>query len=378
MNIEQVTKVLPYILRAKIAPWFWGHHAKGKTKVLTKLFQDKGWLVFNFRLNTQADVGDILGLQDFAIDSVTGQKSYTSFFKPEWLHNCIEFCLANPDKGAVVFFDEVNRAARLDLLGPIFQMSLDGRLHTYEFPPNLHTIYASNPNTKDYSVLNLKDKALLSRFWHCYFNPSVDEWFKYAKEQDFSPSVISFLKDNPNFLEKQDLNNFSISDFTEEDRRKWEMIDLLIKDGLPDELALETIAGFVGIEISAAFLEHRRNAERPIALNDILNHYNQIRANVQRCVEDERTDILNKASKEIIEFFQGNPDFTPEQGSNAVRFIDDMPNDIMFGIMHAIYNKRKFHDYCENNFNQLKNIVARIKEIRRTVDPDTVKDLIND
>ena len=371
MNITTLNKVLPFLLKAKITPWIWGYHGKGKSETIETYYNSKGWLIFNFRLNTQADVGDFLGLQDFVTDE-KGKKVASSFFKPDWLKQCIDFCKANPDKRACIFIDEINRAARFDLIGPVFQMSLDRRLHTYEFPENLDVICASNPNTKDYSVLSLKDKALLSRFCHIFFSPDKKEFFAYGKAVKADNDVMSFLKEQPDFIEEKDLDKFSVSDYAKPDRRKWiRGVSELRKLGLPKDEYHEVFAGLVGIEATIAFERHLQKPDKPITVEDILNSYDTVQAKVvEHAGEETRTDILNNTCAKVIEFFGTNPDFNEDQGKNVIRFIEDLPNELMFNVMHGIYNKRKFHDFCEKHYEELlKPLETRLAAIREEVDP---------
>lgn len=377
MNITTLKKVLLPILECRITPWIWGYHGKGKSETIETLYKDNGWVLFNFRLNTQADVGDFLGLQDFVKDPVTGKSIATAFCMPDWLKKAIDFCTANPDKRACIFIDEINRAATTDLIGPVFQMSLDRRLHTYEFPKNLDVIVASNPNTKDYSVLNLDDKALLSRFWHVYFNPTKQEWFVYATDNKFENDITSFIEENPEFLEETDLESFSVSDFAKPDRRKWSLIDRLLKKGFltPDEQS-EVISGLVGVAPAIAFEKHQEKMDKPVTLEEILESYEKVRDRILKAANNTntRTDILHNATNKVMDFFKDDPAINEIHGTNVVRFIKDLPNDLMFQVMHSIYRKRKFHDFCETKYEKLNMIELekRLEVIRRTVLPETL------
>jgi hypothetical protein len=377
MNITTLKKVLLPILESKLTPWIWGYHGKGKSETVETIYKDLGWLIFNFRLNTQADVGDFLGLQDFVKDSKTGKSIATAFCMPEWLKNAIDFCLANPDKRACIFIDEINRAATTDLIGPVFQMSLDRRLHTFIFPDNLDVIVASNPNTSDYAVLNLDDKALLSRFWHVYFNPTKAEWFAYATAKEFDSSIPGFIEENPEFLEEQNLEGFSVSDFAKPDRRKWTLIDRLLKRNfLTVEEQGEVLSGLIGVAPAIAFEKYLEKMDKPVTLEEVLESYPSVRDRILKAANQSktRTDILHNVAEKVKDYFKDDPAITELHGSNVVSFIKDLPNDLMFGVMHAIYRKRKFHDFCENKYEKLNmvELEKRLEVIRRTVLPESL------
>lgn len=372
MNITTLKKVLPFLNEAKISSFIWGLHGKGKSETIESYYKSNGWLCFNFRLNCMADAGDFLGLQDFVTDA-KGNKIATKFCMPDWLKQCIDFCKANPNNRACIFIDEINRAARFDLIGPIFQMALDRKLHTFDFSDlNIDVICAANPDTGNYSVLSLEDKALLSRFCHIYFNPTKKEFFDYAKKIKADEAVLEFLQEQPDFLEEKDLETFSISSYAKPDRRKWIRGVCKLKElQLPKEDQEEVFAGLVGIEATIAFEKFLQKVDKPITLEEILDKYSKVRKKVIEYSNNEmRTDILNNTCAKVIEFFEKNSDFTEKQGNNVIKFLEDLPNELMYNVIHNIYNKRKFHEFCERNYtSSLKNLEERLKNIRQTVDP---------
>lgn len=370
MNITTFTKVLPYLVSAKISPWVWGLHAKGKTETIESYYKNNGWLVFNFRLNCMADTGDLLGLQDFELDA-KGSKIATKFCMPDWLKQCIEFCKKHPKKRACIFIDEVNRAARLDLIGPIFQMALDHKLHTFDFSDlNIDIILASNPATNDYSLLDLTDKALMSRFCHVHFNPTAKEFLDYAKAKEVNSSILEFLQEQPEFLEEQSLEAFSINAYARPDRRKWFCVNKLLEAPLSKEEFTETIAGLVGIEAAIAYESFTEREENPISLEEVLDNYPSLRKKVQKLAKTEhKTANLNKVCSKLIEFLGKNNQFTQEQGKNIINFLEDVPKDLMFNVFYTSFNQKVFFEFCENNEHLLKNIERSIEEIRKTVDP---------
>lgn len=374
MNITTFKKVLPYLVEAKISPWVWGLHAKGKTETIEAAYRDNDWLVFNFRLNCMADTGDLLGLQDFEVDE-NGNKIATKFCMPDWLKQAIDFCTVYPKKRACIFIDEVNRAARLDLIGPIFQMALDHKLHTFDFSKlNIDIILASNPATNDYSLLDLTDKALMSRFCHVHFNPTAKEFLNYAKLKKINPAILEFLNEQPDFLEEQSLEVFSINNYARPDRRKWFCVSKLMDAPLSKEEFSETISGLVGIEAAIAFEKWQTKEQDPITLEDVMNNYPAIRKKVQKLAKVEhKTASLSHTCSKLIEFFATNAAFTGEQGVNMIHFLEDVPKDLMYNVFYTSFNQKTFFEFCENNEALLKNIERSIEEVRKTIDNNKSK-----
>jgi hypothetical protein len=380
MNITTFKKVLPFLLENKLSPWVWGNHGKGKTETIETYYKENDWLIFNFRLNTMSDVGDFLGLQEIQKND-KGELAYSKFCMPEWLKKCIDFCKANPGKRAGIFLDEINRAARLDLLGPIFQMSLDRKLHTYDFSMyNIDIISASNYNTKDYSLLNLKDKALMSRFVHINFDPPLKEFFTFAKDK-MDSTLYAFLEENPEFVEEKDLEPFSISQFSKPDRRKWirGVAKLHELEALNDGEMVELLSGLVGLEAALGLKEYKAKAVKPLTLEEILNTYPKVRNKLKELVEKtDRSDIVNHTVSKVIEFLQSDKEFTAKQGKNIIAFMEDLPNEHMWNVLYSCYNTKRFFEFCEKHKEKIEPLVKRCEEIKATIKPKEKEEVVEE
>ena len=335
MNITTLKQCLPYLMQAKITPWLWGYHGRGKSQFVENYFESIGWLCFNFRLGTQADVGDLLGQSDFDIDDQGNR--YTTFRKPEWMHKAFEFCEQNPDKGAVIFLDEVNRIMRQDLIPPVFQMALDYRLHTYKFPKNLHVIVAANPETSNYKVTKFRDKAFYDRFCHIKFEPTVNEWMQHLSEVKCHNDIVGFLQEQPEFIEEENLDDFSISEYISPSRRTWLALDRVYKFKAPKEVISNIALGMVGAEGVAAWSNWLAKGGKPLLAEEILNKYKEVRPLVLKysdmSKEESRSDIIKITCDNLSTFLTENPDHlnhNPECRSNVNQFMKDIPGEVLF------------------------------------------------
>ena len=340
MNIKNLVEALPFLTNNRITPWIWGLHAKGKSETIEHYYRNQGWMCFNFRLNTQADVGDFLGLQDFLLDPKTGEKVATKFCMPEWLKSAIDFVKANPDKRACIFLDEINRAARVDLIGPIFQMALDRKLHTYDFSDlNIDIIVASNPDTADYSILSLDDKALLSRFLHIHFSPTIDEWKEYARNSKYDSRLLNFYDEHPEFLEEKGLESFSISNYAKPDRRKQRWVNLLIgsNTGLSKDTTFELLMGSIGVEPTAALTKYLESQDiKAIEVDEILNQYKVVAKKIEHLKKVNRHDIIHAAVKKLEDYIKEGTEVTLPQKKNIAKLVYDVPADIAFLFIHNL------------------------------------------
>ncbi len=359
MRIKLFKEALPFLFEANVPAFVWGHHGIGKSTVPKEFCKEMGWKFFDIRMNTQADVGDILGLQDFHRNE-KGQITSTAHYKPVWLQEVIDFCTANPDKGALLFFDEINRAARWDLIGPVFQMVLDRRLHTYEFPSNLKFLAASNPSTQDYNTLNFTDKALLDRFCHISFEPTQSEYLQYLRDTKADSHLVDFLTENPNLIEENDLQKFSIDDVSKPSRRTWaDYIGRLIKVKTPEHVMAGLLPGLIGTSAAVAYMKSREESDlKPLTPDEVLNSYHK-KAIQERIVQlgDNssvekakvkgivlRADLYKVINDNLIAHLKNEktPNLLRQQIVNLFDYsMDALPRDIMVVFLQEIYKLPK-------------------------------------
>lgn len=376
MRISQLKKALTACASARLTPWIWGQHGIGKSQVIRQWCDENGYKMFDFRLNTQSDVGDMLGLPDFIRDD-KGQAVATNFMMPIWLKESIDFCVKNPDKKAIIFFDELNRASRRDLVGPIFQMSIDHRLHTTEFPKNLHIIVAANPDTEDYSVLNLDDKALMDRFVHISLLPTKEEFFSYASKKDFNKSLVSFLREQPGLLEESGAE-FDIKNVVKPSRRSWESFDRLLKSGIDNDVLSDVMQGLVGFTATLAYLKFMENDDKPLTLEQVMNEYPKHHAKVLKhasAAEGERGDLLKVTCDTLIAHFKDEKaTVTKEQAINILRFLDACPNDMVYSTLKEIYIKGSMSKYVDNELIG-KKLIRKVAVNRGKATPEEAEEL---
>lgn len=373
MNINTFKKILPLMLREDFAvPFLYGTHGIGKSQVIEQTCRENGWKLFDFRLNVIADVGDIIGLQDFVKDE-QGNAFAVAHMKPQWLEDMMQFCHANPDKLGVVFFDEVNRAARIDIVGPLFQMTTTRRLHIWDFPSNLKIILAANPDTEDYTVLNLQDKALMDRFVHMELTPTEDEFFSFTKSKGCHSLIESFLRESPKFMEAGDLAEFSVGEKATPSRRTWaEIVDRFIKlneDGvMTDGEFQELMLGTVGADATHAFMAHRQNRnDHPVDPKHILSGNKAELERLDRLIEEGRLDVIKVTGRNLIEHVQSLDKVSQAKVKRVYDFIlDKCPADMLPAFIRDLFEPCPFRetwwkikDYRGDEFKSKMEIAAK-------------------
>jgi hypothetical protein len=219
VNIAQFKSTMNYLIDLnektdlRLPVLLHGLHAQGKTEVVAQIAEEYGYRYEPLYLSTQ-DVSDLLGIPFREVKYLEGcgangrqiteekylqilndmdnglnvaKRSSTRFAPPDWLADALE-----DERPCIFFLDEMNRAP-LYVLQTMLPFVLEGRLHTHRIRTNDIVIGAMNPDTADYNVEAISDKALQSRFAHFYFEPEVSEWISYAIEQGVHPSIIEVV-----------------------------------------------------------------------------------------------------------------------------------------------------------------------------------------
>jgi len=325
LDVKEFKAALPYLFKAGVTPLIWGIHGIGKSTIPEQFAAEGGHKLFNLRLGNM-EIADLLGLPEFRTDK-KGNKEATAFMMPDWLRDLFTFAETNPDKYAIIFLDEINRF-RKDMLNPVFQMALDGRLHTYKFPPNVRVIAAANPPTAGYWVNDVTESAFMDRFCHLKFSPSTADWVDYAENTNVHKDLVDFIKDHPQFLHANQ-DTFSVAQYCKPSNRSNEAAARLMDLGAPREL----VYGCIGTEAGAAFYSWLDQAKaKRIDFEDVLNNYEKVQKAVKKHVKEGRMaelkTIIADIDKQAKSRHETGPEYSLEQGSNVCKFLSDIPKDL--------------------------------------------------
>ena len=227
-----------------------GKHGIGKSRILEKYFSARGQKVVTLFLGQMSDPGDLIGLPEK--NSKTGR---TDFMLPYWF--------PVDDKPVVLFLDELNRA-RPEVLQTVMDLTLNRKLAGKSLPKGSRIISAVN-NGNEYQLTDL-DPALVSRFNIYEFSPTVEDWLEWAKNSEIDNRIISFISENPDFLDEADIQNESDNFERHPDRRSWERTSEIIKKvhNLTNSHRI-LIGGIIGNRISSLFFEYISQLQFPTA-----------------------------------------------------------------------------------------------------------------
>lgn len=348
MNIKELKDSLDFLFKAEHTPFIWGHAGIGKSTVIRQYANEKGYKFFPFYLGTQSDLGDILGLASFVKDE-NGSEIATTFATPLWLKETIQYCIDNPDSGAVIFLDEFNRARR-DILNGMFSLALDKTFHTLKLPKNCHIVAAGNPPTDEYFVTDVDETALMARFTHIKLEPSFKEWQDYAKQQGFETTILSFLAEQPELLED------AKSDFklpVKVDRRAYERLNRLFKVGTPENLLEKLSYGIIGVERAVAYKLHVNSSSRPLTALEVVGGVKMDIVKTWSDSSDTKVSLLSGTCDNLVDFFTANSDVSVLLDSNLeclTAFLEILPRDLSYKVLKQLHKLENpiFKAYCRN------------------------------
>ena len=208
----------------------------------------------------------IIYLRNATPESLNGKSVYNSEkgemidIKPSWLKKLEEKCQNKPNKLHIVFFDEITNALP-SIQGIAFNIVLDKEVNgIWKLPENARIVAAGN-EMKDSLSANQLAEPLFNRFAHVYIKTTLDNWLKWASENNIHPAIYSYIA----YKKGETLRSKYDGEKPNADPRKWEMAsNMLYKTERP-----EMLRSLVGEDITREFI--RFCNQRVITLEDVLN-----------------------------------------------------------------------------------------------------------
>lgn len=320
MNIRNVKKILPTLLKYNICPFLWGSQGIGKTESVKQYCSENG-LDLRILYTATQEVGDLIGL--LVKDATNGTAYHT---RPEWF----------PTEGkGIIFLDELNRAPN-DVLQALFSFIIKGELHRHKLPKGWKVVAAGNYQSDRFNVTDTRDAAWLSRFCHLDFTPSVEEWLLYAESRGAN-DVADFIRECPNMLElsAKDAGRLDMSFIVPDRRSMLEGIGMLEASGeVPEELKYEVYSGLVGVPAASAYVAWSNKKEKSLTLKQILNSYTgsikQRVLDASAANKERRFDVLNQPLDELVLKLENSPDLLTTTGylDNIKAYLLDIPREL--------------------------------------------------
>jgi len=223
MKPSQLTSALELLISAKQPCFIWGPPGIGKSQVVAQTANRLGLDLIDIRA-VLLDPVDLRGLPHVNGD---GRAHWCT---PEFLPH-------DPKTKGVLFLDELNRAPQL-VQNACLQLVLDRRIGEYILPERWVVLAAGN----DEGVgVNRMDSALRSRFQHLTAEVDLEDWSRWAVQNDIQPMVIAFLRSFPHLLHAYDKSQRAFPC-----PRTWEFISRITALKPAIDLQQELYAGAIG------------------------------------------------------------------------------------------------------------------------------------
>ena len=243
----------------------------------------------------------------------------------------------------ILFLDEINRASR-EVQQAAFELVLDHRLNLRDLPKGWKVVTAINDNDDLYTVGSL-DPAFVSRFMVIDFEPSQEEWLKWAREEKgIHESIIQFLTKHKEFI---DPNTDTIDENNKEgvrklyDRRSWERfsdtifafeeqeIPILSKDPENIPYMTQIAAGFMGNTASIKWKQFIESDYETLNAKTILHKWDKgIEDKIKAIVKAGRIPELAAYNDLIIQHLKKEQTYGKKGIENLTKYVALMPKEV--------------------------------------------------
>jgi len=248
MTPSQIRANLNALWNTRWPVFVWGAPGVGKSAVVAQVAAERGLELVDIRAPL-LDPTDLRG-----IPAVVGDRA--EWFPPSFLPRA-------GSRAGVLFFDELNAAPPI-VQASLYQLVLDRRVGEYQLPEGWVVVAAGN-REKDRSVVFRMPEALSNRFVHLDFEPSFDDWRRWALERKLNSTIVAFLSLRRELLHKPVGNERAFPT-----PRSWEIAADIV-DAFGGTLAPdEALAGSIGTGAAIEFQQFATSALADMDLDAIL------------------------------------------------------------------------------------------------------------
>jgi len=209
----------------------------GKSSIIKQIAEENGWFYIEERASrlTPSEVAGLPFIPESQKDSEIPESRYTLIWFLKKAQDAVE---SGKYKKAIVFLDEINLAPQ-SVLFSLYSVVLDRRLGEYKLNENIYIVAAGNKSNDKSFVFELPS-ALKARFAVIDIDPNLDDYLKHFMAKDITPSVIAFLKQNPQYLTTEVNDRFA-------NPRSWESLSDVLKSAkrTPRSVEISIIIGEV-------------------------------------------------------------------------------------------------------------------------------------
>ncbi len=163
----------------------WGPPGVGKSQIVAKIARQHGVPLIDIRLS-QMEPTDLRGIP------------FRSGQLVEWSIPAVLPDATRHGPSGILFLDELTSAPPT-VSAAAYQLILDRRLGEYRIPDGW-VIFAAGNRQGDRGVTYAMPAPLANRFTHYEVEVFLDDWVRWAYDENMDPRVIAFLRFRPDLL----------------------------------------------------------------------------------------------------------------------------------------------------------------------------------
>jgi len=296
----------------------------GKTEICNQVAAE-----LTNELETKFDIimikAPVLSRDDFIIPFPVIDNGNTSF---KMLYS--DFVPKTEESYGLFVIDEFSRGDH-SLQQLLWQVQNEYAIHRFQFPKGWFVISIDNPEDSEYSLDTMEDAAGLRRQLHIYTEVSVQDFLKYAIEQDFHKYVIEFIQTHPDYLysfEAQKLGSVYANPASYE-----KLSDILWKyemnGGIENHYEeIDVLAsGLLNTNMTRLFLEFAKD-KKDINPKDIFLDFKKVQPEIKKLLNKNNNAKLGELMIGFCTFLTSSkPKYTEKELNNIAEFLSIVPID---------------------------------------------------
>lgn len=340
-----------------------------KSSIARNIAKLMGFEYMDIRLSMvdETDVGLYPNIEDIEQD---GQMiKCLNFVVPKW-------ALKANSTPTIIHFEELNRAT-LNVRNAALQILLEREIGTeFAFNDNVLMLCSGNMGEEDGTDVEEFDSALNNRLIHVNHDLGWEEWIERFAEEKVHPLIVSFIKNNAEYLYRKDGTQNGEEPKTYASPRTWHMLSEYIlsttdmihnisrEEQMGGKYDLNTIrdltkevgVSFVGTSI-AKFIKYLDESMR-LSLKDIVSNFKKVKIQIEKSNRDKKSELLNQLRQTDI------TGYNAKQITNIIGFLDMIDEDERVGYLTDIVDNRSDEDLKQEPFSTiLKNFRSLLMKI---------------
>ena len=370
MSLARLTTTVMACMAEKLCPIIMGGAGIGKTDLIRQISERLGARMLHLYA-AHLGAEELKGLFFRSKDS---DDTYSILVNEE-IKDIVQWAI-DTGKPAIIFLDEINRAADIDCLNAIFSMISKRGIPNLEFPDNLYIIAAGNPPTGNFAVAEMDDDAFIRRLVWLGVKVDAGVWLKYASgKKSFSidgikdltkseklpihPSVISYITANSGRLSDEELAN---TGKPYPNPASWEaasgILKTLSREGQDSPFNVRlALSGLLGQQVAGSFVEHYVDGDLTISPDDVLDQKWSVTVKKLNSMKEENrhdlaSDLVNSMCRFLI---SERPVLTKGKVKNLVDFLDWLEED-----QQALFSKGLLVDSSDPDYGEIVEFKKRL------------------